>query len=259
LPADIAEALGRFRGRLGGFVDRIAWHGEVGSTNDVALSLAEEGWREGTLIGADMQTRGRGRHGRVWMSPPGAGLYVSIVLRPPERVASLITIAAGVAIADGIRDATGLSGSLKWPNDVFMSGRKMAGILAEAGTSSSRISFVVLGFGVNLMPAAYPPDIASRATSLEFELGRPVDRGLVLAACLAAFVERYRQLTAAQTEPIIAAWRVLGASSFGRPVECVRDHARISGVAEDIDDEGALLVRTNSGLVRVVSGEVLWR
>lgn len=258
VPADIAEALGRFRDRLDGFFGHIAWHAEVGSTNDVAMSLAEQGLPEGTLVGADAQTRGRGRQGRPWISPAGAGLYVSVVLRPPERAAALTTIAAGVAIAQGIRDATGLTVSLKWPNDVYVSGRKLAGILAEAGTSAAMINFVVVGFGINLLPAAYPSEITGRATSLEFELGRPVDRGLVLAACLSALLERYRQLTSLQTTPLIDAWRAFGSSMFGRRVECVRDHARIAGTAEDIDDDGALLIRAGGELIRVVSGEVVW-
>jgi BirA family transcriptional regulator, biotin operon repressor / biotin---[acetyl-CoA-carboxylase] ligase len=259
VPDDVVEAVTRLRERLGAFANNVKWFHEVGSTNDVAMRLAEQGFPEGTLVGSDMQSAGRGRHGREWASPPGAGLYVSVILRPGAAVAPLLTLAAGVAVADGIREATGLVVSLKWPNDVYIGSRKLAGILAEAGTSGSGLSFVVLGIGVNLMPAAYSSEIAGRATSLEFELARPIDRGLVLAACLAALVARYRQLRSSKTKQLIDAWRILGASMFGRPVECVRDHARISGVAEDIDDEGALVVRTRGELIRVVSGEVLWR
>ena len=259
LPADISEALARFRDRLGGFFVHASWQASVASTNDVARSLAEQGCPEGTIVGADMQTSGRGRQGRSWASPLGAGLYVSVIVRPPQPAANLVTIAAGVAIAEGIREATGLEVSLKWPNDVYVSGRKLAGILAEAETSSSRVNFVVLGFGINLLTAAYPEDVAHRATSLEFELGRPVDRGLVLAACLATFVARYRQLTRLESNHVIAAWRVFGAATLGRPVECVLGERRVSGIAEAIDLEGALLVRSAEGLIRIVSGEVQWR
>jgi BirA family transcriptional regulator, biotin operon repressor / biotin---[acetyl-CoA-carboxylase] ligase len=259
VPDDVVEALMRLRGRMDGFGDTIKWFEEVGSTNDVALQLAAHGFAEGTLVGADMQTAGRGRQGRHWVSPPGAGLYVSIILRPPAGVAPLLTMAAGVAAADGIREATGLIVSLKWPNDVYVGSRKLAGILAEGGTSGSALDFVVLGTGINLMPAAYPPDVASRATSLEFELARPVDRGLVLATCLAGLAHRYRQLMTGKREPVLSAWRVYGAHTLGRAVECTVGSRTISGVAEDINDRGELLVRTGDQIVPVTSGEVRWQ
>jgi BirA family biotin operon repressor/biotin-[acetyl-CoA-carboxylase] ligase len=110
---------------------------------------------------------------------------MSTIMRPAAHAVSLLTIAAGVALADGIQAATGLQPQLKWPNDVYMDGRKLAGILAEAGTSAAGVQHVVVGCGVNLMPAAYPADVAARATSIETELGRPVDRGLLLVECLA--------------------------------------------------------------------------
>jgi BirA family transcriptional regulator, biotin operon repressor / biotin---[acetyl-CoA-carboxylase] ligase len=255
----VVEALARLRGRLGAFADQVAWFHEVGSTNDVAVKLAELGKPEGTLVGADMQTAGRGRHGRDWASPAGAGLYVSVILRPSRWVAPLLTLAAGVAIAEGIREATGLDVSLKWPNDVYVETRKLAGILAEAGTSASGLNYVVLGIGINLMPAPYPPDIVGRATSVEVELARSVDRGLVLATCLAALVERSRQLATGSSESVIAAWRIYGSDMFGRVVEFTVGSQTIAGVAEDVDENGALLVRTADQLLPVTSGQVRWR
>jgi BirA family transcriptional regulator, biotin operon repressor / biotin---[acetyl-CoA-carboxylase] ligase len=249
--------MARFRGRVVPFGDRLTWMSEVTSTNDVALALADQGAHEGTLVGADMQTAGRGRQGRQWVSPAGAGLYVSIILRPEDHVAGLLTIAAGVATADGIREATGLRVSLKWPNDVYVGRRKLAGILAEAGTSGSGVS-VVLGVGINLMPAAYPPDISGRATSLEFELARPVDRGLVLAAVLAALAERYRQLSSGARERVISDWRSYGSDMLGRAVECTVGGRTVAGVAEDINEQGALLVRTTNQLLSIMSGPVTW-
>jgi BirA family transcriptional regulator, biotin operon repressor / biotin---[acetyl-CoA-carboxylase] ligase len=258
LPADIAEALAIYGDRLGLFSQDVTWHPRIASTNDAALALADHGAAEGTVIAADMQTAGRGRHGRAWSSPAGAGLYVSVILRPVEGTAPLLTIAAGVAIADGIAEATGLQVALKWPNDVYVSGRKLAGILAEAGTASTGIGHVVLGFGINLMPAAYPPDVAARATSLEVELGRPVDRGLLLAACLAALALRYRQLST-DAPGVANAWRRYAAAMLGRPVECIVGLQALQGIAEDIDQDGALVVRTAAGVTRIISGEVLWQ
>jgi len=258
VPPDVRDALGAYAPRLGLFGAGIWWHREIGSTNDAALMMAERGAAEGTVVGADLQTAGRGRQGRVWSSPPGTGLYVSVVLRPAFRAVPLVTIAAGVAIAEGIREASGLTAALKWPNDVYFTGHKVAGILAEAGAGDRGLTHVVLGFGINVSQAAFSPEIAMRATSLERELGRPVDRGLVLACCLAALASRYEQL-ANDPQSVLQQWRIYAAPMLQRPVTCTVSQRTVDGVAEDIDDQGALLVRTSGETVRVVSGEVIWR
>ena len=254
---DVREALAAFGPRLGIFAREIRWYSEVGSTNTVASRLAERGAIEGAVVGADTQTAGRGRHGRTWSSPPGAGLYVSAILRPPWRICRLLTIAAGVSLADGIREATGLIVDLKWPNDVYLSGRKVAGILAEADAGDAGVKHLVLGFGINVSRASHPADIASRATSLECEVGRPVDRGLVLACCLSALAARYLQLEDA-VDAVLASWRSQAAAMLGRRVECTVGSQTVDGIADDIDDEGALIVRTDAETVRVISGEVIW-
>ena len=258
LPDDLAAALTMAGDRAGIFARRVLWYPEVGSTNDVAATLANGGEPEGTVVIADAQSAGRGRHGRTWASPSGAGLYMSIVMRPPAHAVSLLTIAAGVALADGIHAATGLQPQLKWPNDVYFGGRKLAGILAEAGTSSAWGQHVVVGCGINLMPAAYPPDVAARATSIESELGRPVDRGLLLIECLAALHLRYGELQSRAGAAIVARWRDRAASTFGRRVEWDASGSTRRGVAEDIDDTGALLVREGAARARLISGEVRW-
>ena len=157
-------------------------------------------------MSANAQSAGRGRQGRSWASPAGAGLYVSTILKPAQHALSLLTIAAGVAVADGIHAATGLVPDLKWPNDVFISGRKAAGVLAEAASSGAR-TYVVLGFGINVLPAAYPPEVAPRATNLEREVGRAVDRGLLLAECLCSLAARYQDLESGRIESVVDAWR----------------------------------------------------
>ena len=231
---------------------------DVGSTNDVAAQLAERGADEGCVVVAEAQSAGRGRHGRAWASPPGAGLYVSAVLRPTPAVAPLLTLAAGVSIAEGIHAATGLQPCVKWPNDVFAGGRKLAGILAEATASPAGRPYVVLGFGINVMPAAFPPHLAVLATSLEGELGRAVDRELLLTSCLGRLATRYLDLQQGAGPVVLDAWRERAAPMLRRPVEWDRDQVPTRGVAEDIDDTGALLVRTDSGVMRVISGEVRW-
>ena len=258
LPDDLATALAMGGDRPGIFSRQVLWYSEVSSTNDVAATLADRGEPEGTVVIADAQSAGRGRHGRTWASPPGAGLYMSIVMRPAPHAVTLLTIAAGVAFADGIQAATGLHPQLKWPNDVYIGGRKLAGILAEAGTSTDGGCHVVLGCGVNLMPAAYPSDVAARATSIESELGRPIDRGLLLVECLAALDLRYRELQSRASAAVIAQWRDRAVSTFGRRVEWDVAGVTRHGVAEDIDETGALLVRDGAARARVISGEVRW-
>jgi BirA family biotin operon repressor/biotin-[acetyl-CoA-carboxylase] ligase len=259
LPPDLASGLARAADRLGPFARQAQWYVELSSTNDLAGELAALGAREGLIILADTQTAGRGRLGRTWHSPSGAGLYLSVVLRPQAKVVPLLTIAAGVAVAEGIRSSTGLSTAVKWPNDVLIAGRrKIAGILAEAGSSSGGVSHVIVGIGINVRPAAYPPDVAQRATSLEEELGRPVDRGQVLADCLAAFAARYDDLQRDRTDAVLLTWRKYAKLTLGHPVEWDDRGALRRGIAEDVDGTGALLVRTDSGMTRVISGEVRW-
>jgi BirA family biotin operon repressor/biotin-[acetyl-CoA-carboxylase] ligase len=174
----------------------------------------------------------------------------------------MLTIAAGVALAEAIETVAGIVPVLKWPNDLYLgggpqSGRKVAGILAEAGVSGGQ-TWVVLGFGINVFPAPFPHELASRATSLESELGRPVDRGELFAACLVQLAARYADLRASRCRDVVDAWRQRALLTFGRPVEWVDEGGTKAGAVKDIDDEGGLLVDTEAGIVRVVSGELRW-
>jgi len=245
------------------FAGRVRWYEDVGSTNDVVLSWADAGGEEGLVAIADAQTNGRGRLGRVWSSPPGAGIYLSVLFRPARSVLPLLTLAAGVAVTDAMQAAAGLAVSLKWPNDVCISARqnrwmKLAGILAEAGTPSSGPNYAIVGVGINVRTAIYPPDVAARATSLEAELGRPVDRATLVIECLAALAARYEQLKGYGDAQILGDWRRRASATIGRPVEFDADGTVVRGVAHGIDDVGALLVETPDGLRRVISGEVRW-
>lgn len=261
---EFAPALAAAGARLGAFHGKLRWIPSVASTNDVAMTLATSGAPEGTTVFAEQQTAGRGRRGRSWFSPPGAGLYVSTVLRPagsdtlPPAV-TLLTLTAGVALAEGVRTATGLPVDIKWPNDLVLERRKLAGILAEAVSGpTSGLQAIVLGFGINIRSAAYPPEIADRATSLEAELGRPVDRGLVLAEALASLASRYEDLREGRFDAILAAWRALAPSSRGATVEWTTPAGARQGRTDGIDDSGALLVRTGSAIERIVAGELRW-
>jgi BirA family biotin operon repressor/biotin-[acetyl-CoA-carboxylase] ligase len=226
----------------------------VGSTNDVAASLPH-----GAVVVAGEQTAGRGRRGHKWFSPPGSGLYVSVVLAPatarvdPPRATMLLTLAAGVALAEGVEAATGLSVDLKWPNDLLVSGRKLAGILAEGNGDT-----VVLGYGINVLATAYPPELRERATSLESELGRDIECDHVLDATLAALSHRYDDLLDGRFDAILDGWRRRAPGASGARVAWTTTGGTETGVTSGIDDQGALLVRVAGRVERLVSGEVNW-
>lgn len=285
MPADVRRELSRVASRLNGIARRVHWLETAGSTNDIAARLAEAEAEEGTVVVAETQTAGRGRMGRMWHSPPGAGLYVSIVLKPapasaraptPIRahapmpphtpalghprtpVPALLTLAVGVALADGIQAATGLRVEIKWPNDLVVARRKLAGILVEAAAQGGALQFIVLGFGLNLRPVVYPPELAQRVTSIEAETNRPADRALILAEILAAIAERYADLRQGRFDAILGAWRERAPFLRGSAVEWDSGGAKMRGLAEDIDDTGALLVRAGARVHRLVAGEVRW-
>lgn len=286
IPDELAIPLSREWPLLAPLVTEVHWVAQAASTMDLAQAMAGTA-REGLLVVAEEQTAGRGRRGRAWASPAGAGLYFSILLRPPvpasasarEEIAAshgetspkwpdgreggpsvlgLLTLAAGVGVSDGIAASTGLRTQLKWPNDVLVERRKLAGILAEGIAVGSASQAVVLGVGINLSSSAYPPDVVHRATSLESELGRAVDRGEVLTHTLVAAARWYRALLEARYDDVLQAWRGAAPSAIGTTVEWTTSQGVRTGVTAGIDDTGALLVRTTIGIERLIAGEVTW-
>ncbi len=214
LPPDLSEAIERARPRLGSLASSISFFSTIGSTNDVASRLAAGGGHEGAVVIAETQTAGRGRRGRRWLSPPGSGLYVSLVLAPgrarlaPDRATALVTLAAGVALAEAIDTATGLRPEIKWPNDLLVGRRKVAGILAEGVAGSARHDRIDrAGYGINVGATEFGPELGDRATSLEREVGRPVNRALLCAETLAAFAARYEDLLEGRFDAILDSWR----------------------------------------------------
>jgi BirA family biotin operon repressor/biotin-[acetyl-CoA-carboxylase] ligase len=287
MPGDLAAAIDRARPRLGRLASTVLFFDTIGSTNDVCSAIFREpqdrpdfgrGAKasaerpagpqspvasscEGLVVIADEQTAGRGRRGHTWFSPPGSGLYVSVVLTPAlsvdrARATTLLTLAAGVALAEGIAQATGLRVDLKWPNDLQVSRRKLGGILAES--CGERLEAVVVGYGLNVLSTALPPELCDRATTLDTELGRAVDRHHVLAETLAALSRRYEDLLAGRFDAILDAWRRLAPAASGARVTWTTHAGAASGITAGIDDLGALLVRVGDRVERVVSGEVTW-
>jgi BirA family biotin operon repressor/biotin-[acetyl-CoA-carboxylase] ligase len=237
----------------------IRWHETLSSTNDLAMSLAEIQVPEGTVIVAEEQTAGRGRMGRLWVSPRG-GVWLSVILRPrlPLAQVPLIGFAASTAAARAIRLTTGLLARVKWPNDILINGGKVAGILTEAGPDGE---WVVVGIGINAnIPANGLPAGASHpALSLEGLLGHPVDRGVLTKTLLRELEHSYEELRATGPMAILRRWREM-ADTLGRVVRVETSGTTLEGVACDIDDSGALVVRLRDGtLERVVAGEIAVR
>jgi BirA family biotin operon repressor/biotin-[acetyl-CoA-carboxylase] ligase len=262
IPAEFVAALLATSSRRRHFGTRLQYFHDVGSTNDEAGRLAENGAPEGTTVVAGSQRAGRGRFGRTWFSPPGAGLYASVVIRN-ATAAPFLTLAGGVAIADALRKLTSLPAEIKWPNDVVIQAglgrrRKLAGILAEGTSGGDGLQHVVLGFGINILRSAYPPEIDNSATSLEVELGRPVSTAAIFAECLAGIAERMHELSTGQSERVLGRWAELSPSSRGTRVEWETSAGPRSGVTSGIDADGALLVRRGAEIDRIVSGVVQW-
>jgi len=261
LPQDLAEALDASGSRLGGFA-RLLYHADVGSTNDVALSLAAAGAAEGTAVLADQQRTGRGRLGRTWFSPPGAGMYLSVIVRPGNADwLSLTTLAAGVAVARAVTSVSALPIGLKWPNDLVIGRpwRKVGGVLCESAGSGTEIEAVVVGIGVNLELAATPPELADVATSIEAELGRPVERSRLVVEVLAELRAILNRLRDGQRSAVCDEWRRFGRPGLGGArVRWDEQGIERSGVARDLDDTGALLVESAGRVERLIAGEVRW-
>lgn len=262
VPTDLGWALEAAAARLGSFA-RLRFRSSVDSTNDVALSLANAGEGTGASVLADQQAAGRGRRGRTWFSPAGAGLYLSVIVRPSERTKALpvITLAAGVAAARAVQAISGLPIDLKWPNDLVVGKRwrKLGGVLCEATGSGSGVDAIVIGLGMNLLRTSYPREIADRATSLDVEVGRQVDRAAMVVEVLAQLRVVVEQYQAGDLEAIIGAWRTFGRGGLGGATVGWQDRqGPRRGRAMDIDHDGALLVEVDGLTERLMAGEVIW-
>jgi BirA family biotin operon repressor/biotin-[acetyl-CoA-carboxylase] ligase len=242
--------------RITGDIGReIFFYKTVSSTNTIAARLAEK-TEEGTVIVADSQDKGRGRLGRLWVSPAGVNIYMSIILRPKiePKDATLITIMAAVGCATALSRVTGLSVTIKWPNDLMVSDKKIGGILTELKTDPHRIIFAIMGIGinVNIDIDALPDDIRKIATSVKNEMGIPYSRTEIVAEILNEIDKWYRILNELGREKILSEWQKL-TSTLGREVMVTIGKETFSGLAEAIDNEGMLILRLPSGVLKRIS------
>lgn len=233
---------------------------ETTSTNDVAEKLARDGVREGVVVFAESQTRGRGRLGRRWVSPPRKGLWFSVLLRPRLRpqAATRLTIMSATALVRALESRTGLAPEIKWPNDILLRGRKVAGILTELHAELDSVQYVILGIGVdvNAGPTDFPPEVRSLATSLKSETGEAIDRGELAAAILRELDQDYARVCGSRFEAVADEWEQ-HCRTIGRQVVIQVGDRRVQGRAESLDEDGALLLRSQHGhLERIIGGDV---
>lgn len=255
---------------------------QTGSTNDVVLQAAASGAVDGTCVIARAQTAGRGRRGRTWVSPPGAGLYFSVLIRPPGIAsvseggdlpgpAMLVTLMAAVAAVEALSAVAGFAPTIKWPNDLIVergrspgSGRwerrKLGGILAEGAVSQGLLEQVVVGIGINIAPGAYPPEVAGIATCVEAETGRSIDAFDLFAACRAALARERARLFAGGATDLLRRWRAHAPSAEGACVAWYEGQRRRTGLTAGLSDGGELVVVDDEDgeRRRLVAGEVEW-
>ena len=250
----------------GDFGKEIIFHESLDSTNTLAMELSEKGVSHGTAVIADRQLKGKGRLGRTWFSPPHGNIYMSVIVRPEiePKDAALLTIMSAISCARAIRNSTGIEVKIKWPNDLMVSEKKIGGILTEMKSDQDRIVFAVIGIGINVNSSldAFPSDVRAVAASVMEELrakgySQEISRTLIIAAILNELERWFKVLIKGGRIQLINEWKKLS-STLGRKVKVVSGKDTFSGIAEDIDDEGMLILRLPSGgLKKISAGDVI--
>ena len=234
---------------------RIIFHERIGSTNDAAKQLADANEAEGTVVIADEQTAGRGRLGRAWIAPPHSSILMSIILRPTlaPRQASRVMMAVALGACEAIRAETGLDAQIKWPNDLLVRGKKLAGILSESGIVGDKLEYVIAGIGVNVnFSATAVTGIPSDATTIADELGTSFSRVRLVQALLTE-IEKYY----ARIDEDLRAEYCPRCVTLNQLVRSRTPHGFIEGVAEGVNENGALLLRRADGvLMELLAGDV---
>ncbi|HDZ91704.1 MAG: biotin--[acetyl-CoA-carboxylase] ligase [Deltaproteobacteria bacterium] len=238
----------------------IVYFRETDSTNARARELADQGAPEGTLVVAESQTKGRGRKGRSWFSPPGTGIYASLILRPdlsPDE-APRITFVTAISAAEALLSLTLLDVAIKWPNDILIKEKKVAGILTEISAEMDVIDYMVVGLGMNVNNPHLPHDIAERATSVLMETGGEFQRVKILREYLRRQERYYQVLRESGFGPVLGRWKEL-TNTIGKRVMVEMIDRRYTGVVTGVDPDGVLILQEEGGQVRrILSGDVIF-
>ena len=227
---------------------------EIASTNTLAMEMASRGSAEGTVVIAELQTSGKGRLGRKWVSPKG-NLYLSIILRPdiPMHKAPIITLMGAVAVTSAIRNMCGVQAAIKWPNDILIANKKVSGLLTEMSAEQDRIRHLVIGIGVdvNMELGTLPPDIRPLVTTLSAEVGIKINRTALLREILRE-LDRWYQAFLKNSADVLEEWEKLN-MTIGNPIAVSGAGEMLAGLAQGIDNEGRLVVKLDNGTVRTVA------
>jgi BirA family transcriptional regulator, biotin operon repressor / biotin---[acetyl-CoA-carboxylase] ligase len=251
------------RPRLAGtaFARRIVHFFRTGSTNDLAFALGEAGEPHGALVIAEEQTAGRGRAGRAWHSEKSAGIYLSVLLRPPipPAAAPLLTLLAGLAVRDAVAEQTGLEADLRWPNDLLAGGKKFCGILTEMHAEPDRVRFVVVGLGLNVNHQRFPGELDGIATSLRLETGRAVSRLELAWRLLRRLDHDYNRFLERGAADVVERFAAASSYARGKRVRITTATESFLGTTDGLEPSGVLRVRRDppeAGVELVLSGDV---
>jgi len=229
----------------------------IDSTNNCAKAVAGCGADEGTVVIAEHQTNGRGRHGRVWQSIPNENLMFSVVLRPnlsPEAL-NLLPLYVAVAVSDAIQGLTGIRPECKWPNDLLINGKKVAGILIEGSFKQTSMEFVVVGVGINVNQLRFPAELESTATSLRLETGREIERIPLFREILRSMEKTYRRSSSTGFRSVIPQW-LASCRMVNRTISISEQGAVFSGTVKGLSPEGGLVLQTDGTERTVFAGDV---
>ncbi len=251
LPFEVSDGLHtRFIGR------KIYYFETIPSTMDIAIKLGLDNALQGSLVLAEAQTKGRGRMSRQWYSPKYKGIYLSLLLRPKFMLSEtpLLTLLSAVSISEAVKEITGLDCRIKWPNDILLGNKKLGGILTELNAEADQIRFVVIGIGLNVNNEN--DNLPQQATSLKDYAKKEISRIVLLQEILRRLENNYLLLEAKGGAPIIAKWRTFNLT-LGKRVKITSHHRHLEGQAVDIDQDGSLLVRKDSGTIeKITAGDV---
>jgi BirA family biotin operon repressor/biotin-[acetyl-CoA-carboxylase] ligase len=236
----------------------IYWEYEINSTNTLALQLAEEQAKEGTIVVSEAQKQGRGRMGRNWISQPETGIYLSLILRPhfvPMK-APYITFISAISVVEAIEQVLGIHARIKWPNDVLLNGKKTAGILTELRAEMEEIHYAVVGIGINVHNSRFPKELRHKVTSLSLEVKEKVSRVNIVQALLQSFEKWYRIILGDEAEKAYERWRELSCT-LGNRVTVNLGEKTLEGTATRLDSSGSLYIKLDSGEERqILAGDV---
>ncbi len=238
--------------------ERIHYVPTCTSTNDMAKDLADFGVPEGTVVLAEEQTSGKGRYRRHWFSSPGKGLYLSVILRPKQPEISLLTLSAGLAVAEALRDVLGVKVCLKWPNDLLWEGKKLGGILSESSYFGQKLNYVVVGIGLNISHSEedFPPGLRDSAISLKQIRGTDVDTEMFLTKLWKTLDIWYDFYVQKKTALIISSFLEDSCYSPGHKLVAQTDNGPVQGTFMGLDQDGGIVLETRDGVRTYFSVEI---